>query len=352
MPLDGSGVMGPLTAVTCQRGYSQPEEKRGACKHGIVVQPGSPRQLAISWEGTDAVYETRLADGQGNVSAYEMVHLRVAIDPTNPLNLSGEPQAFAIRVKNGSGASAVVHLAGEPALDFPAGQTWSDGVTAFWDTPVVLSSIRVPLNAFEGLDLTDLRSLELVFDSKPSGAVFLTDLEFLKKDENEMTQSTTANSDASKPAYVADLEESYGPPSQEGFGSAVFYEQLAAGADLEATAKKYYQHFVGDLWEKWGEAKWMGPWQQVYARDPNATGDIVAELRGIADPKAHVSVPMILDELENADKARQALAAAFNAPEVNDLRVYTIGDGEQMSGLIVTGQRANGEATFLVFLLD
>jgi hypothetical protein len=61
---------------------------------------------------------------------------------------------------------------------------------------------------------------------------------------------------------------------------------------------------------------------------------------------------MILDELENADEARQALAAAFNAPEVSDLRVYTIGDGEQMSGLILAGRRSNGEATFLLFLLD
>jgi hypothetical protein len=37
---------------------------------------------------------------------------------------------------------------------------------------------------------------------------------------------------------------------------------------------------------------------------------------------------------------------------VDDVRVYNIGDGEQMSGLIVSGRRANGEATFLVFLLD
>jgi heat shock protein HslJ len=352
LPLDGSGITGPATAVTCQRGYFQPEDKREPCKHGIIIQPGYPEQVAITWEGAHAAYEVRLPAGGEDVSAHEMLHLRASVDPTTPLNLVGDPQAFSIRLTDGSGNSAAVAQTGEPALAFPAGETWGDGVTTFWDTPVVLSSIRVPLSAFEGVDLTDLRSVALVFDSQPRGAVFVTDLEFLKKDENDMTQSTTSTSDTDKPAYVADLEASYGPPSQEGFGSAVFYEQLAVGADLEAMAKKYYRHFVGDLWEKWGEAKWLGPWQQVYARDPNATRDIVAELRGIADPKAHVSVPMILDELENADKARQALAVAFNASGVNDLRVYSIGDGEQMSGLIVAGQRTNGEATFLVFLLD
>ena len=51
--------------------------------------------------------------------------------------------------------------------------------------------------------------------------------------------------------------------------------------------------------------------------------------------------------------ARAALAAAYDDPAVTDLRVYNLGDGGAMSGLLVAGYRkGTGEATFLVFLMD
>ena len=84
-----------------------------------------------------------------------------------------------------------------------------------------------------------------------------------------------------------------------------------------------------------------------------AKPDIVAELRSIHDQDAALSVPMILDDIEGADKARTALSAVYDDPGVTELRVFNLGDGEAMSGLLVAGRRAEtGEATFLVFLLD
>jgi hypothetical protein len=157
---------------------------------------------------------------------------------------------------------------------------------------------------------------------------------------------------ADKPPYVTDLEAAYGPPSQEAFGSAVFYEREAAAGSLEQAALEKYKYFVGDLWQRYGEDAWMGPWKEVYARKPGATRDIVAELQGIADRDAQLSVPMILDVAENAEKARQALSAAYDDAAVTDLAVYNLGDGGAMSGLLVAGRRDTGETTFLVFLLD
>lgn len=165
-----------------------------------------------------------------------------------------------------------------------------------------------------------------------------------------MTQQTKG--DDRKPEYVLALEEAYGAPSQEGFGSAVFFKQMEEEDDLEELAKAYYQHFVGELWERWGEEAWMGPWKEVYARKSGAKHDVVKELNGIEDRDAANSVPMILDVVENAEAAREALAGAFDDPDVADLRVYNTGDGEAMSGVLVAGQRENGEATFLVFLMD
>jgi hypothetical protein len=156
-----------------------------------------------------------------------------------------------------------------------------------------------------------------------------------------------------KPPYVIDLEAAYGAPNQAGFGSAVFHEQLEASASLERAALAQYQYFVGDLWERYGQEAWMGPWKEVYARKGDSTPDILSELNSITDADARSSVPMILEVVENAEAARQALAAAYDDAAVTELAVYTVGDGEAMSGLLVAGRRGEtGEATFLVFLMD
>ena len=166
--------------------------------------------------------------------------------------------------------------------------------------------------------------------------------------EEIMTTSTPV-----KPDYVASLEAAYGAPSQAGFGSAVFFEQLKAGDDLEKAALAKYKYFTGELWERYGEDAWMGPWKEVFTRPAGAKPDIVAELRGIEDPDAAISAPMILDVVQDAEAARSAPAAAFDDPAVTELRVFNLGDGGAMSGMLVAGRRGDtGEATFLVFLLD
>lgn len=166
-----------------------------------------------------------------------------------------------------------------------------------------------------------------------------------------MTQKQTT-SGQTRPEYVAALEAAYGPPSQSGFGSAVFYEPKGAGGKLADAALAKYKYFVGDLWKRYGEDAWMGPWKEVYARAAGTKPDIVAELRGITDADAAISAPMILDVVQDADKARAALATAFDDPAVAELRVFNLGDGGAMSGVLVAGRRATGETTFLVFLMD
>lgn len=169
---------------------------------------------------------------------------------------------------------------------------------------------------------------------------------------NQSITPETAQAESAQPAYLADLATVYGGPSQAAFGSAVFGETLADGADLTAAALAKYKYFVGDLWEQYGEAAWMGPWKEVYARPLDAAHDIVTELRAVDDADAALSVPMILDNIDDAEQARAALAAAFDAPDVTEVRVFNLGDGGAMSGILVAGRRTTDEAFFLVFLLD
>ena len=158
-----------------------------------------------------------------------------------------------------------------------------------------------------------------------------------------------------KPAYVLALESAYGVPSQNAFGSAVFFDHTDPtrdGADLETLAKKYYRYFTGTKWDDWGEATWMSAWKEVYVRQPGAPGRVADELQNIKDLNASLSISMILTVVDQADKAVQALKNAYDQPDLVDFRVYTIGDGQAMSGLLLAGERENREATFLVFLMD
>ena len=167
----------------------------------------------------------------------------------------------------------------------------------------------------------------------------------LKKDHSALNKV--------KPSYVLELEAAYGSPSQEAFGSAVFYETLKKTNDLEKTALEVYQYFTGDLWDLYGEDAWLGAWKEVYVREREAAGDIVAELQGLSDPDVKLSVPMILENIENAEAARIALAAAYDEPAVTELAVYNTGDGEAMSGLLIAAWRKkSGDATFVAFLMD
>jgi hypothetical protein len=154
-------------------------------------------------------------------------------------------------------------------------------------------------------------------------------------------------------AAVKVLQAIYGQPSQKGFGSAVFDEQIELGTELESIALRYYQYFVGKLWEQFGSEAWMGAWKRVYVRPQGIQPDIVAELRAIGDRDAAQFVPiLLLDETEDQAKAQQALATVYDRPQVRNLSVYTIGDGAAMSGLLLLGRQITGETTILISLLD
>lgn len=154
--------------------------------------------------------------------------------------------------------------------------------------------------------------------------------------------------------YVAQLEAAYGPPSQQGFGAAVFHEALRPADDLATAALAKYRYFVGPLWSRFGEQAWMGPWREVYSRPASAHRDIVAELRAIEDREARNSVVLLLDAIEDSTAARAALVVAFDDPAVTELRVFNIGDGAAMSGLLVAGRRATagGATTYVIVLMD
>jgi len=153
------------------------------------------------------------------------------------------------------------------------------------------------------------------------------------------------------PAYASTLQSIYGGPSSGAWGSAVFHGPVPTGTSLEAAAFATYREFVGPAWERFGAEAWTGGWQRVHERPAAGPRDVIAELRAIEDRDVRMAVPMVIDDHEQAEAGRAALAAGFDDPAVEALVVHHVGDGEAMSGFAVSARR-EGAATHLFFLLD
>lgn len=158
---------GPLEIGLCPPGR--------ACAEGLL-QPGQPGQLRLSWSGEGGVYRVDVPPGSDGAAT---LRLRAAIDPTHPLNAAAAPVAFRVRLVDAAGNQAVVDL---PApLSFPPKGSYPGDDYRF--SPVLPHDIRLPLDAFAGVDTAALSAVELAFDVTPTGSIFLTDLELIRPPE-------------------------------------------------------------------------------------------------------------------------------------------------------------------------
>ena len=188
LPLDSGAAAGSAAVVYCPQGFEGAGSRDAACRRLELNQPGSPEQWVVSWQGTDASYELPVPEGSRDLAGYETLQLRAFVDPLSELNPEGQPQALSVRLTDGSGATAVVPLTDEPALAYPVGSiiTFEERPDVpVWDNNLILSSIRVPLAEFAGVDLGDIQSIALVFDATGSGAIFVSDLELLQIQDTE-----------------------------------------------------------------------------------------------------------------------------------------------------------------------
>ena len=183
LPLDEGAAAGSATATYCPGGFVGTGSLDAACRRQELSQPANPEEWVISWEGTGASYAVTVPEGNRDLSGYESLHLRAFVDPLSELNPEGQPQAFSVRLIDGSSATAEVSLTSEPALAYPYGSTITFEErpdVPLWDNNLLLSSIRVPLTEFAGVDLSDIQSVALVFDTTGSGTIFISDLELLR----------------------------------------------------------------------------------------------------------------------------------------------------------------------------
>lgn len=153
-------------------------------------------QLRGGWSATTAGYRNDLPAGSRNVSAFQVFQFRASVNFTDARNPAGVPQDFSVRLTDGTGAtsSTLVGLH-SAALFYPPG--------AVGPVPkVVLNTIRIPLSAFSGLNLTDIRSVELRFDQTSSGALLVTDLAFADAASSPSSADLVETAVSNPPASV------------------------------------------------------------------------------------------------------------------------------------------------------
>jgi hypothetical protein len=129
-------------------------------------------QLRTGWGTINSSYINNLPAGFNNVSGYQALQFRVSVnynDTRNPLNT---PQNFSVVLTDGTGATASVRVSDySDALFYPPGTTVSV-------PKIFLNTVRLPLTAFAGLNLTDIRSVQFKFDQTTQGALQISDLAF------------------------------------------------------------------------------------------------------------------------------------------------------------------------------
>lgn len=156
-------LVGPLEAALCVAGEP--------CAEGLF-QPGYPDSVRLSWDGEGAEFRIAIPE---TPEVYDAVRLRVAADPTHPLNDPPRPITFNIELTDAAGDSDTVPL---PALAFPPEGTYEGDDYRF--SPVVAADIRLPLSDFAGVGPAALASAALHFDGSTQGSVLLLDWELVR----------------------------------------------------------------------------------------------------------------------------------------------------------------------------
>ena len=129
-------------------------------------------QLRTGWNNFTGNYRNDIPAGGGNVSGFQAIQFRVSVNFADARNLEDLAQDFRVVLTDASGGSASVRVSDvSGALYFPPGNVGPV-------PKVVLNTVRVPLSAFGGVNLNNVRTVQLTFNERLAGGVLITDVAF------------------------------------------------------------------------------------------------------------------------------------------------------------------------------
>lgn len=129
-------------------------------------------QLRTGWGALNAMYTNELPPSSGKVIGFQAVQFRVSVNFADARNLAGFAQDFRVQLTDAAGVASSVRVSDfSSALFFPPG--------AVGPVPkIVLNTVRVPLSAFGGVNLNNIRSVQFKFSERFQGAILVTDVAF------------------------------------------------------------------------------------------------------------------------------------------------------------------------------
>jgi hypothetical protein len=149
------------------------------------------------------------------------------------------------------------------------------------------------------------------------------------------------------------LEELFGKPSQATLGAAVFLsESTLSVSQLDEFAKSRYQYFAGAAWESFGEENWNKTWKQLYRRPKSSPPDILSELNQIEDSATNLAASQLTENHDDPSGAQESLKGVFDSDFIKEVSIYSIGDSEAITGVLIAGILDTGIGVALVFLMD
>ena len=135
-------------------------------------------QLRIGWDSVSGLYSNDLPGGTRNVSGFQAVQFRVSVNFTDARNLVGFAQDFNVVLTDSAG-----HVSSVPVSNFSGALYFPPGSVG--PVPkVVLNTVRIPLSAFGGVNLNNVRSVKFTFDQRATGALLITDVAFASAPTN------------------------------------------------------------------------------------------------------------------------------------------------------------------------
>ena len=129
-------------------------------------------QLITGWNNFTGNYTNNIPAALGNVSNFQAIQFRVSVNFADVRNLEGLAQDFRVVLTDAAGNWTSVRVSDvSSALYFPPGEVGPV-------PKVVLNTVRVPLSAFTGVNLNNVRSVQFTFNERLQGGVLITDVAF------------------------------------------------------------------------------------------------------------------------------------------------------------------------------
>lgn len=115
-------------------------------------------------------------------SNFNSLSMNVLQDPSSNLNKDAKNQAFTIEIKDKNGNVSRVELdKSVSSLDYISGKLLQLEIEGKnyndWSVETPLTELRVPLNTFTNIDLSNINEVSLLFDKTDSGSIMISKFE-------------------------------------------------------------------------------------------------------------------------------------------------------------------------------